>query len=252
MFPSQTRFIDWSLSQNCFDLSSESAFKKHLKDALETFESEKAEAFKQLKEKENQDMDDPLATNTVISFELEAKHQINVDLERTEFFVKGMDTRACYDYCFEILFPWSMKHRKLGYRQGMNEVISILMKVVFDFQLCPDLKENVQTENQQDNMLENVTQKKTSFNSSESKEGKPIFEVAHMTIPENENELKEIFSNKQFLCALLFNKLFENGIKEFYNFESKGVKKMDLFLHQTVHKIFKKRLKVSCLTTDCR
>ena len=248
LFLENTRFIDWSLALSCFDLSSESAFKNSLLTRQKQFQLESQKAMQSLKERESEEMDDPLATNTVISFEIEAKHQIAVALERTEFFVPNFDQKQSQEFCFRILFRWSMHNKKLGYRQGMNEILSILMKIVCDFDLQKCFgKENKNLNNQagkdagseKDDALLEKGGKKDELVSTDCVFGQLVLEL-----DTQDEQIGKVFDDKTFLCALLFDRMFENGVQDFYNFESKGVRKIDLFLHQTVHKIFKKRLKV--------
>ena len=160
LFTSNSRFLDWSLCQNCFDLSEESKFAKVLQESHASFHSKVETAMKQLAEKESEEVDDPLASISEVSFEMETKHQINVDLERTEFFVANLKEKESKEFCFKILFAWSMKNKKLGYRQGMNEVISILMKVVFDF----DPKQGKTKDKEESKIKEDVLEKEISKN----------------------------------------------------------------------------------------
>jgi len=236
LFSTKNRLFNWLLCQNCFDLTSYTNFITKLQDQFKNFHSEVQSSLDQLSEKENEEWDDPLACNTVISFEMETKHQINVDLERTEYFVSSMNNDQCKQFCFKILLRWALSNQKLGYRQGMNEVLSILMKVVFEFF---DSKNTSEETSKKDDVLD--------INTSNDNEQTQdyIFDKVKLEFDENEKEIENILKDKLFLCGLLFNCLLSNGIQQFYKFESKGVKKMDLFLHQTVHKIFKKRLKVS-------
>lgn len=243
LFSTENRFLDWALCQNCFDLSSAANFKSQLQKSFEDFHSEIKDSMSQLTQKESEDWDDPLASNMVISFEMETKHQINVDLERTEYFVESMTEEEAKKFCFKLLFRWSMSHRKLGYRQGMNEVISIIMKVVFDFGWAHDAGRRAQAD-----VLETpdlAPSAKGPLNNQKESRPEPIFGSIAVEFAPEDAAIKPVFEDKLFLCGLLFDTLFANGIKEFYNFESKGVKKSELFLHQTVHKIFKKRLKVA-------
>lgn len=236
LFSTENRLLNWLLCQNCFDLSSAANFKSHLQKNFANFQSELKDSMAKLAEKESEDWDDPLASNIVTSFEMEAKHQINVDLERTEYFVGTMSEEQAKAFCFKLLFRWSMKHRKLGYRQGMNELLSILMKIVFDFKWDFGAIRDATSDAMQSPDSGAFAQAETQV--------KPIFGGFPVQLNEEESEIKEILTDKLFLCGFLFDSLFANGIKDFYHFESKGVKKSELFLHQTVHKIFKKRLKV--------
>jgi hypothetical protein len=234
LFTTNNRLLDWLLCQNCFDLSSYSNFSKKLQDQFSNYHKEVKESMSQLAEKENEEWDDPLACNTIISFEMETKHQIDVDLERTEYFVQSMTDEESKQFCFKILFRWSFQNKKLGYRQGMNEVLSILMKVVFEF--CSKVAED----NKDD-----VLGKEMDTTQNHSAQKDFIFDEISLEFSESEEAIANIFKDKLFLCGLLFDNLLSNGIEQFYNFETKGVKKTELFLHQTVHKIFKKRLKVN-------
>lgn len=276
--------------------------------------------------KENEETDNPLAQEIKVCWEVDTKSQIKMDLSRTEFFVGELSEKESYDFCFGILYWWSVRQTGLGYRQGMNEIISVIMKAVFEFR--PDIikaketavliaesdskesqleLENEVQNNQKDKKSSNCVDFENSDQNNElllhQNENKKIIQQTsnsgsqlisdsnnplsgetaninelsnkhskstetqkenHTPPHKNQNhkfsqvELKEtvfadpvisnrlieILSDKEFACALLFEKLMENGVDKFYHFEAKGVKRTELFLHQSVHKIFKKRLKV--------
>ena len=83
---------------------------------------------------ENEETDNPLAQEVRQCWEIDIKNQIRMDLSRTEFFVPELNEKESYDFCFGILYWWSVQKKDLGYRQGMNEIMSVLMKTVFEYE----------------------------------------------------------------------------------------------------------------------
>ena len=230
-----------------------------------------------------------------------------MDLSRTEFFVNDFNEKESYDFCFGILYWWSVQKKDLGYRQGMNEIMAVLMKTVFEYESNGGLEANPLGDNQEtskedhnedkqgdqnqdnetsgqiaktqenqepnaqsnketteqagnqeiENELEISNPKKAiqenktnlpSHSPNKAKHSKKLSKVELQDpifdIPQISANLDKFLLDREFACAILFEKMLENGVDKIYRFEAKGVKHTELYLHQSVKKIFKKRLKV--------
>lgn len=113
-----SRFLFWSVFTGVFVPTPDGNdnFEKHL--LLRSHYTEKREKYLfELSRIESDDFENPLSRDYQLSFEMETKNQIKIDIVRINFLRDVLQKHS--SILFRVLYYWSLENSAIGYRQGV-------------------------------------------------------------------------------------------------------------------------------------
>lgn len=112
-----SRFLFWSVFTGVFVPTPDGNdnFEKHV--LLKIHYTEKREKYLlDLSQIESDDFENPLSRDYQLSFEMETKNQVKIDIVRISFLRDILQKHS--SILFRVLYYWSLENNAIGYRQG--------------------------------------------------------------------------------------------------------------------------------------